>query len=95
MQFVSVREFRVRPGKVWRDLAASSELVVTSNGKPVGLLVNVPAGELETTLRAYRQSRALLALAATQERSRQRGTVRFTARQIEAEIKAVRRARRA
>ncbi|OQY18986.1 MAG: hypothetical protein B6I34_10065 [Anaerolineaceae bacterium 4572_32.1] len=41
MEFVPVREFRLRPRQVWKRLTESGELVITSYGKPIALLTGV------------------------------------------------------
>jgi predicted nucleic acid-binding protein len=38
MKFVSVRELRGRTAEVWRRLGKERELVITCNGKPIGIL---------------------------------------------------------
>ena len=38
MDFVTLREFRTQPGKIWEKLTKEHELVVTRNGKPFALL---------------------------------------------------------
>ena len=60
MKLLSVRDFRNRPGKVWKALK-DDDFVVTSNGKPVGLLIGVPEAELETSILALRRARATMA----------------------------------
>lgn len=92
MKFVSVRELRGRSGSVWSRLETDRELVVTSNGKPIAILA--AAGEdVEATLRAVRRARGTEALTALQRRSAERGTDRLAPREIEKEIRAVRRKR--
>jgi prevent-host-death family protein len=54
MKFLSTRELRNRPGHV-RDLARKDELVLTSNGKPIAILLGVEEDELEETAHALRR----------------------------------------
>jgi hypothetical protein len=91
MKFVTVRDFRSGPGKLWKKLAKEQELVVTSNGHPLGILVSVDESTLESSLQAYRQSRAMLALNKLHRESTRRGIDRTTPEEIEREIKAVRK----
>lgn len=94
MKFLSVRELRNRPGQVWED-ALRDDLVITSNGKPVGLLIGVPEGELEQTLLLVRRARAAAAVSSMRRRAVQQGTARLSRRVVDTEIRAARRARRA
>jgi len=93
MKFLSVRELRNTPGRVWADLR-KHDLVVTANGKPVGILVGVDAGRIEDTLEALRRARAVMAVSRMRRSAAVSGASRLSARQIESEIRAVRRRRR-
>lgn len=94
MKFLSVRDLRSKSGDVWKGLASERELVVTSNGRPIAILSAVTEDTLEETLTAIRRSRAVAAVSEIQRRSAQRETDAITDTDIEAEIKAVRQARR-
>ena len=39
MKFISSRELRNRPGLVQKELSNQEDLVLTSNGKPVAILI--------------------------------------------------------
>jgi len=93
MRFVSVRELNTKPKEVWEKVR-DGEIVVTSNGKPIALLSPVTEETLETTLRAMRRSRALMALEALQKKALESGLDRLTEPEIELEIKAVRKNRK-
>lgn len=93
MKFVSVRDLRGKSGEIWRELPEEREMVVTSNGRPVAILAAVSDSNLEESLAAFRQARAVDAVAALQRRSVEAGTDALTAADIEAEISAVRKAR--
>jgi len=93
MKFVSTRELRNRPGYV-RDLIRQDDLVLTTNGKPIAILLGVEEGELETTARAIRQARAQVALSRLRRQAARRGTDRMSAAAIDAEIRAVRSRRK-
>ncbi len=89
MKFLSVRDFRNRPGKVWKALK-DDDFVVTANGKPVGLLIGVPDAELETSILALRRARAAIAVSRLRASARAHDADRWTPRQIDAEIARVR-----
>jgi antitoxin (DNA-binding transcriptional repressor) of toxin-antitoxin stability system len=95
MKFLSVRDLRSKSAEVWKGLATERELVVTSNGRPIAILSAVTEETLEETLAAIRRSRAVAAVSEIQRRSVQRGTDAITPAEIDAEIAAVRRDRRA
>ena len=93
MKFLSTRELRNRPGYV-RDLAQKDDLVLTTNGKPVAILLGIEEDELEETARAIRQAKAQLALSRMRRQAARRGADRMPARAIDAEIRAVRSRRK-
>ena len=93
MKFVNVRELRNRPGRVWTEIE-TQDLVLTSRGLPVGLLVGVQADDLEATLSALRRARATLAVSRIRRRAAERGTSNVTMKDIDREIRAARRPKR-
>jgi antitoxin (DNA-binding transcriptional repressor) of toxin-antitoxin stability system len=94
MNFLSVRDLRTKSAAVWKSLPQEHEFVVTSNGRPVAILASVGEGDLEESLAAIRRARAMDAVAALQLRSVQNGTERLSMKEIDDEIRAVRRERR-
>jgi len=94
MRFVSVRDLRGKSAEVWRDLPGEREMVITSNGRPVAILAAVSESNLEESLAAFRQARAVDAVAAMQRRSVSLGNDALTVPDIETEIGAVRQARK-
>jgi prevent-host-death family protein len=90
VKFVSVRELRGRSGQVWKQLDEGSEIVVTSNGKPIAVLSPIREDGLERTLASIRRARALDAVAVLQTRASGRG---LSSRDVNAEIGAVRKGR--
>ncbi len=93
MKFVSTRELRNRPGYV-RELVRKDDLVLTTNGKPIAILLGVEEDELEATARAIRQARAQLAVSRLRRQAARRGADRMPASAIDAEIRAVRSRRK-
>jgi len=94
MEFVPVREFRLRPRQVWKRLTESGELVITSYGKPIALLTGVNEATLEQTLVALRRARAQVAVSQMRATAQARGLDRLTAEEIDAEVQAARRSRK-
>ena len=93
MRFVTVRELRGRSAEVWRRLGEEGDIVITSNGKPVAILSAVSPEELEQSLATLRRARAMAAVETMRRQSIAAGTHRMPAKQIEAEIAAVRKGR--
>jgi antitoxin (DNA-binding transcriptional repressor) of toxin-antitoxin stability system len=94
MKFLSIRDLRRKSAEVWRGLSAEREMVVTSNGRPIAILSAVTDDDLEETLGAIRRSRAVAAVSELQRRSVATKADAITPAEIDAEIAAVRRARR-
>lgn len=93
MKFVSVRDFRTKSGKVWSDLAREKDLLLTSNGKPIALVSAVSEDDMEDSLAALRQVRAMIAVERMQNRSVVKGSSKMTLKEINAQIAAVRKDR--
>ncbi len=93
MRFISVRDLRGKSAEVWKDLPTEREVVITSNGRPIAILSAVNESNLEESLSAIRQARAIEALMSLQRRSVERGTDNITMEEIDAEVKAVRKKR--
>ena len=94
MDYITVRELRAESGKVWERIEAGEEIVVTRNGKPFALLLQTAPSEVESALRAHRAARFGAILDRIQAHAKEKGLDRITAKEIQAEIDAVRRARR-
>ena len=93
MKFLSTRELRNRPGYV-RDLAQKDDLVLTTNGKPIAILLGIEEDELEETARAIRQAKAQMALSRLRKQAARRGADRMSPSEVDAEIRAVRSRRK-
>jgi prevent-host-death family protein len=94
MKFISVRDFRIKPGEVWKELKINKDIVITSNGKPIAILNPVDDSNLEISIAALRRARALLALEEIQRESVSKGLDKLTDKEIEEEIKAARAERK-
>lgn len=92
MDFIAVRDLRVRPGEVWRRLRQERELILTSSGRPFALLVSAEE-DVEETLAAVRQARAQIAVSKMRQSATARGLDTPTDDEIRAEIQASRRER--
>ncbi len=93
MKFLSVRDLRSKSAQVWQDLPFERELIITSNGRPIAILAAINESNLEESLTAFRQARAVEAVASLQRRSADQGTNNLTMDEIDTEIRAVRKSR--
>lgn len=95
MRFLSVRDLRSKSAQVWQDLPAERELIITSNGRPIAILAAINESNLEESLAAFRQVRAVEAVASLQLISARQGTDTISMDDVDAEIRAVRKNRSA
>jgi antitoxin (DNA-binding transcriptional repressor) of toxin-antitoxin stability system len=93
MKFVSIRDLRGKSADVWKKLTAEGEMIITSNGRPIAILAAINESNLEESLSAFRQARAVEAVASLQRLSIGQGTDKISMDEIDAEIKAVRKKR--
>lgn len=94
VKFITVRDFRIRPGSVWESLGKNNEVVITSNGKPIALLTGISDSNFDETLKAIRRAKAELALSKMRAASLEKGLNKLSNKEIEAEIRSVRKARK-
>ena len=94
MSTISVSDLKKKPAKQWLKSAGKQDLVVTSNGQPVAVLLRIASASVESTRALVRSVRALQAQAALQQAAGVGGTANLSLSDIDAEIAASRRARR-
>lgn len=89
MVFYTARDLRTRSTDIWDSLAGNEEAVITNNGRPTAVIIGVDGGDdVEETLRAIRQARAMRALVSLRDEAGQRGFL--SDEEIENEIAAAR-----
>jgi len=94
MKFVTVRDLRVRPGEVWRQLREKQDLILTSSGRPIALLIGLEEDNVEETLAAVRRARAQMAVSRMRRTAAEQGLDRLPPEEIEAEIAQARQERK-
>ena len=94
MDFITLREFRTQPGKVWKKLAKARALVVTRNGKPFALLTETTPTSLDEDLTNLRRARFGRVLSTFRELAKARGLDKLSPKTINAIIHEARKARR-
>lgn len=92
MEFIPVRDLRVQPGEVWRKLREKGDLVITSRGQPIAILLDVE-GDLESTLAAVGRARAQMAVSQMRESAQAQSADKLSMDEIDAEIQAARQER--
>ena len=95
MEFVPYRLLRNQPKELRRKLEEMGELVVTVDGEPMAIMLQIPKGSLEDLVLLLSRVRAQMAVAAIREESRKSGPDRMTTEEVDEIVKEVRRGRRA
>jgi len=90
VKFVSSREIRVNPKPIFDFLEKDREVIVTSRGKPVALLLGVTGDDLEETVRLVRRARAQVAVSRIRKAASQAGLDGMSQAEIGEEIAAAR-----
>ena len=91
MEFVSMREFTASPKKTQAKLTANGELIVTNNGTPTMLVIDIENKDFMRTIDYLRRQEALDILHDIQMDSVRKGTDSIKMDEIDAEIAAYRR----
>jgi hypothetical protein len=94
MKFVAGRELRINPGAVWTLLREEKDVVITSNGKPIGILTIADEDSIEDVLATLRQSRAQAAVAQLRRHAGTRGPDRLSEARVQEIIAKTRRTSR-
>lgn len=93
MKLIAIKDLK-QPRQLKQRLLAEKELLLTSDGQPVAILVSVDGTEdPESVLRAIRDSRSRLALSRIREAASSSGASRLPLADINREISATRKAR--
>jgi prevent-host-death family protein len=95
VKFVSSREIRVNPRPVFEAAEEGDEVIITSRGKPVALLLGISGEDLDETVRLVRRARAQAAVSRMRKAATSEGPDSMTYVEIEEEISAARSERTA
>ena len=88
MDFLSVREFRSSSRSIWEKLSQDGKIVITNNGKPTALLLDISNDDLEETILTLRQVKAMRLFNRMRSDAQRRGFL--SEKEIEEEIQAAR-----
>ena len=94
MKFVSSRELRISPGTVWKKLDQEKDLVITSNGRPIGVLTLANEDSLEDVLASLRAGRAQRTALTLRQSAMARGLSKWSDKDIDYLIRKGRQANR-
>ena len=62
MNFYSMRDLRTESKNVWSDLSNGAEVILTNNGRPSAIMIDIPEGNFDEVIQAVRQAKAMIAL---------------------------------
>lgn len=93
MSTISINDLKKQPAGQWLKSVDNDDLIVTSDGQPVAVLLPINAKSLEPTLSALRSVRAVQAQIALQQAADANGTSSLSMEDIDAEIKDARQTR--
>ena len=95
MHLIAIKDLK-QPRLLKQRLLTERELLLTSDGRPVAVLVDIgPTEDPEGVIQAIRDSRSRMALSEAREAARRAGTNAMTMRDIDREIASARKARKA
>ena len=94
MSTISISDLKKKPAKQWLNSAGEDDLVITSKGQPVAVLLRIAAASVKSTRALVRSVRALQAQTALQQAAVASGASELSTSDIDVEIAASRRARR-
>lgn len=89
MNFYSVRDLRNDSKGMWENLKGNGEVIITNNGKPAALMLDISEDNFEIMLQAIRQAKAMIAF--NNMRSRAAANGFMSDEEIAAEIAAARK----
>lgn len=92
MNFYSIKELRVETKNICENIRQNGEAVITNNGKPALLILDISDNDFEELLRAVRQAKAMIAFNSMRATAARNGYMTET--EIEAEIASARAERR-
>jgi antitoxin (DNA-binding transcriptional repressor) of toxin-antitoxin stability system len=92
MNFYSIRDLRTETKSICDHIQSAGEAVITNNGKPTVLMLDISEDNFEEVLRAVRQAKAMIAFNAMRKIAEDNGFM--SEEEIEAEIQAAREERR-
>ena len=87
MKFYSVHDLRTDTKSMWANLKYNGEAIITNNGKPAALILDISEDNFEIMLQAVNQAKAMIAFNNMRSRAASKGFM--SEEEIESEITAV------
>lgn len=94
MSFVSFRELRASTAKIKDMLTDNGKIIVTSNGKPKAVMIQVTDSDFEETIAAINQVKLTKAINNIRASAQHSGASEMSLDEINAEIAQARKERR-
>jgi CRISPR/Cas system CSM-associated protein Csm2 small subunit len=94
MEFVPYRVLRNQPSELRKKLDEQGELVVTVDGEPMAIMLQIPKGSLEDLVLLLSRVRAQLAVTTIREQARKSGLNKMTVEQADKLVRETRASRR-
>ena len=94
MKMIPSRQLAARPGQVLSEVQQEGAVVITRDGVPCSIMIATSAATLVDDIQELVFARARKAAAAIRKQAARTGNARLSSAQINAEITAVRKARR-
>jgi len=95
MEFLTIREFTAFPRKTRETLKRSGKVVLTNNGKPSMLVFDITGQDFENLIDTLNRAEAMRLLEEIQIQAARGGLNAMTMNEINAEVAAHRRKKRA
>lgn len=87
MKFISSRDFRIKPGEIWQMLEAGEDVVITSHGKPLGVLIGANEDNMQLLLQELTRLRARLAVTNMRLKAQSLGLDKLSDEEVEQFLK--------
>ena len=94
MKFVTVRDFRLKPAFIWQELEKGGQVVLTLNGKPMGILTGTNGDQIEEDLDTWRIAKANRSINRMRTQAELRGLDKLSMKDIDKLIDKTRKVRR-
>ena len=94
MEFISMREFTTEPRKTQKKITDNGEIVITNNGRPTMLVIDIENRDFLKMVDYLRRQEALDILHKIQMLSVRNGTDNITMDEIDEEIATYRKEKR-
>ena len=89
MNFYTTTDLGTIPKNIWHTLETDGEIIITDNGKPTALMLDISETNFDEIVKAVRQAKAMMAFNSMRAKAAEQGYM--SDEEINAEIAAYRR----